>query len=158
MLSPVARRFAELFCLAIRRCLGNSYSAAARLLKRLWSQAQSLRSSTAKASSSTLTRQVVMPNAACSSRPVPFRLTAKHVAGIFSPTYPRIPKNHIDQVNVGFGRTTLTILTNLWIFVVGVDIERTTRTKLTKYGFLWLVWFSKEAYRLITVCVVCHYR
>ena len=80
-------------------------------------------------------------------------------------TYPRIPKNHIDQVNVGFGRTTLTILTNLWIFVVGVgfgrttltiltnlwifvvgvDIERTTRTKLTKYGFLWLVWFFKRS-------------
>ncbi len=52
----------------------------------------------------------------------------------------------IFVVGVGFGRTTLTILTNLWIFVVGVDIERTTRTKLTKYGFLWLEWVLEEPY------------
>ena len=38
-------------------------------------------------------------------------------------------------VGVGFGRTTLTILTNLLIFVVGVGFERTTRTTQTD---LWI--------------------
>jgi hypothetical protein len=34
-----------------------------------------------------------------------------------------LTKLWIFVVGVGFGRTTLTILTNLWIFVVGVDFQ-----------------------------------